>query len=153
EDALKRVKLLQLRLSPVFNTANGTLSHIHCHAAVSAYVADLILNLVSDTTEHIGHEGELFLKQVRSLGTPVSAATASAAVAAAFTASAARRHGWRGGHSPVNVVRVVACACVEAVGATTITDNSAILNLAGKAWAITQLHGAWVGVCNIVSQT
>src|SRR5699024_10569812 len=99
-------------------------------------------------------EGELLLEPVRSLGDPVSsAASGSGSATATFKDSAAERQGWRSVHSPVDVVRVVACACVEAVGAAAIANDSAVLNLTSEAWAINKLHGAWVSVRNIVSQT
>src|SRR5699024_2148718 len=135
---------------PDFNTANGALSHIHSHADVSAYVADLLLKLIRDTTEHIGHKRERLLEPGRRA---VEEATTAAAVAATLKDTSPDRHGGWGGHSPVNVGRVIACACVEAVGAAAIANDSAVLKLTSEAWAINKLHGAWGSVRNIVSQT
>src|SRR5699024_6966478 len=79
------------------------------------------------------------------------AATAAAGTTLKHTTT--ERHGGWGVHRPVNVIRVVTSTGVEAEAASAVSDDLAILDLAGESRAVDQLHRVRIGRRDIVGES
>src|SRR5699024_9689766 len=78
---------------------------------------------------------------------------ATAAAGTALKHATTERHGGRGVHRPVNVVRVVTSPGIETEAASAVSNNPAILDLAGKSRTVDQLHRVRIGRRDIVGES